>query len=124
MTNPQIIKTPAGEQMAVLPLEEYKRLLHSAEELVDVGDYDKAMEQLAIGQDEMIPAEYADRILDGESAVRVWREYRELNVKELARRANISASYLSQIEGGARAGSLPTIKALATALRLDLDDLT
>ena len=124
MTDPQIIKTPAGEEMAVLPLAEYKRLLQSAEESVDIRAFDKAIQRLSSGQDEMIPAEFADRILDGESPVRAWREYRKLSVKELARQANISASYLSQIEGGSRAGSLPTMKALAGALCLDLDDLT
>ena len=124
MSDPQIISTPAGERMAVLPLEEYRHLLRSAEELRDIRTYDRAIEQLAKGQDEMIPSDFADRILEGESAVRVWREYRKLSVKELAGQANISASYLSQIEGGSRAGSLPTMKALALALHLDLDDLT
>lgn len=123
MSDPQIISTPAGEQMAVLPLEEYRHLLRSAEELTDIRAYDSAIERLAKGQDEMIPAEFAHRILEGESAVRVWREYRGLSVKELAHQANISASYLSQIEGGSRAGSLLTMKALAQALNLDIDDL-
>ena len=72
----------------------------------------------------MIPSEFADRILEGESAVRVWREYRNLSVKKLAGQANISVSYLSQIEGGSRSGSLPTMKALAQALDVDLADLT
>ena len=123
MSDPQIISTPAGEQMAVLPLEEYRHLLRSAEELTDIRAYDRAIERLAKGQDEMIPAEFAHRILEGESAVRVWREYRGLSVKELAHQADISASYLSQIEGGSRAGSLLTMKALAQALNLDIDDL-
>lgn len=123
MSDPQIISTPAGDQMAVLPLEEYRHLLRSAEELTDIRAYDRAVERLAKGHDEMIPSEFAHRILEGESAVRVWREYRKLSVKELARQANISASYLSQIEGGSRAGSLPTMKALAQALQLNLADL-
>ena len=123
MSDPQIISTPAGDQMAVLPLEEYRHLLRSAEELKDIRAYDRAIEQLAKGHDEMIPSEFAHRILEGESAVRVWREYRKFSVKELASQANISASYLSQIEGGSRVGSLPTMKALARALRLDLADL-
>lgn len=124
MSDPQIISTPAGDQMAVLPLEEYRDLRRSAEELTDIRAYDRAVEQLAKGQDEMIPSEFAHRILEGESAVRVWREFRKLSVKELAREAGISASYLSQIEGGSRAGSLPTMKALAQALQLELADLT
>ena len=124
MTQTQIIKTPAGEEMAVVPIKEYELLLRSAEELADIRAYDSSIETIAKGQDEMVPAEFADRILDGESALRVWREYRNLSVKELARMARISAPYLSQIEGGSRAGSLPTMKALAEALRLDLDDLS
>ena len=124
MSDPQIISTPAGERMAILPLEEYRHLLRSAEELSDIRAYDRAIEQLADGRDEMILSEFADRILEGESAVRVWREYRKMSVKELAGQANISASYLSQIEGGSRSGSLPTMKALAQALRLKLADLT
>ena len=91
--------------------------------MADIQAYDTAKQQLAAGQDELLPAEFADRILDGESPVRVWREYRGISVKELAARAAISAAYLSQIEGGSRNGSLSTMKALATALSLDLDDL-
>ena len=124
MSDPQFISTPVGDRMAILPLEEYRLLLRSAEELSDIRAYDQSIEQLASGQDEMIPSEFADRILEGESAVRVWREYRKLSVKELADQANISASYLSQIEGGSRSGSLPTMKALAQALDLNLTDLT
>ena len=124
MPQTQIIKTPAGEEMAVVPMKDYERLLRSAEELADIRAYDNSMEKIAKGQDEMIPAEFADRILDGESALRVWREYRNLSVKELANMARISAPYLSQIEGGSRVGSLPTMKALAEALRLDIDDLS
>lgn len=105
MNDPQIIMTPAGEELA------------------DIRVYDRSTEHIAKGQDEMVPAEFANRILDGESAVRVWREYRKLSVKELAGMAGISTPYLSQIEGGIRAGSLPTMKALAEALRLDLDEL-
>ena len=52
MTDPQIINTPAGEEMAVLPLEEYKQLLRSAEELVDIRAYDEAIQRLAAGHDE------------------------------------------------------------------------
>lgn len=91
--------------------------------LADVQAYDKAKQRLAEGGDELIPARFGDRILDGENPVRVWREYRGLSVKELAGRADISAAYLSQIEGGSREGSLSTMKALAAALSLEPGDL-
>lgn len=119
----QVIETPGGERMAVIPLKEYEELRGAAEDLADVQAYDRAMQNLASGKDELIPAACADRILDGENPVRVWREYRGLSVKKLAEQASISSAYVSQIESGERNGSLATMKALAAALSLDLDDL-
>ena len=43
--------------------------------------------------------------------------------KELAHKAGISPEYVSQIEGGKKQGSIDTLKAIAEALSLDLDDL-
>lgn len=123
MLHPQMIDAPNGERMVVLPLDEYESLCEAAEELADVQAYDKAKQRLAEGGDELIPARFGDRILDGDNPVRVWREYRGLSVKELAGRAAISAAYLSQIEGGSREGSLSTMKALAAALSLEPGDL-
>ena len=78
---------------------------------------------MSAGEDEIIPGEFADRILDGENPVRIWREYRGLSIKALAEKVGISAAYLSQIENGVREGSVRTMKALAMALNLDLADL-
>lgn len=123
MSRPQIINSPGGERMVVLPLDEYEQLCEAAGDMADVQAYDEAKRRLAAGEDEMIPAEFADRILDGENRVRVWREYRRISVKELAGMAKISAAYLSQIESNHRQGSISTMKALAAALSLDLNDL-
>ena len=123
MPRPQIIETPKGERMVVLPLKEYERLRDAAENLDDVRAFDEAKRRLTTGEDELIPAKFADRIFNGESPVRVWRNYRGLSVKELAKRAKISAAYLSQIEGGSREGSISTMKALAATLSLEIDDL-
>jgi len=123
MADPQIIDTPGGDRMVVLPLKEYEQLCEAAEDLADVQMYDEAKRRLAVGEDELIPAEYANRLLDGESPVTVWREYRGLSVKELAEKAEISQPYLSQIEGRQREGSVSTMKALAEVLSLNLDDL-
>ena len=68
--------------MVVLPIREYEQLREAAEELADVQAYDAAKRQLASGRDELIPARFAERILDGESPVRVWREYRGISVKD------------------------------------------
>ena len=107
----------------ILPRKEYEQLCEAVEDADDVRVYDAARRRLSAGEDEMIPGEFADRILDGENPVRIWREYRGLSVKALAEKAEISAAYLSQIEGGVREGSVRTMKALAITLNLDLADL-
>jgi len=127
MTKPNIITSPSGDRLAVIPLTEYERLVKAAkggaEDAADVAAYDAAKRRLARGEDELIPAEYANRILDGENKVRVWREYRGMKVKALAEEANVTAAYLSQIETGAREGTIDTYKKIAAALRIAIDDL-
>ena len=123
MTKPQIIETPAGDKLAVLPLAEFERLVEAAEDAADARAYDDARRSLEAGESELIPAEYVNRMLDGENPVRVWREFRGMKVKELAAKAGIAANYLSLIETGKREGTLRVMKALATALDLDLDDI-
>lgn len=120
---PTIITTPNGDQMAVIPLTEYERLVEAAEDLADVRAYDEAMRRLAAGEDELVPAETVNRILDGENALRVWREYRGLTVKQLAEKAGVSAPFVSQIETGQREGSVETMRKLADVLKISLDEL-
>ncbi len=123
MNKPTIIITPSGDRMAVIPLTEYERLVEAAEDLADVRAYDEATHRLASGEDELVPANIVNRILDGEKAPRVWREYRGLTVKQLADQAGVSAPFVSQIETGQREGSVETMRKIAAALKVSLDEL-
>jgi DNA-binding XRE family transcriptional regulator len=105
-----IITTPSGDQMVVLPLAEYERLVEAVEDAADIRAYDGAKRRLAEGRDESIPAEFVDRILNGENKIRVWREYRGLTLKALAETSGLAAAYLSQIETGKREGTIETFK--------------
>src|SRR5262245_42750545 len=73
---------------------------------------------------ESVSAEMVDRLLAGDNPVKVWREYRGLSQRALAARTKLNFAYLSQIETGVRKGSTGTLKKLAEALGVDLDDLT
>jgi DNA-binding XRE family transcriptional regulator len=123
MNKPTIITTPNGDRMAVIPVEEYERLVEAAEETTDVRAYDEGKRRLASGQDELLPSAMVNRILDGENALRVWREHRGLTLKELADKAQVSAPFVSQIEKGQREGSVETMRKLADALKISVDDL-
>jgi DNA-binding XRE family transcriptional regulator len=74
--------------------------------------------------EEGVPIEIVDRLLAGVNPVRVWREHRGLTLPALADAAGIGKGYLSQIETGDRHGTVETMKKLASALGVDLDDLT
>ena len=102
---------------------EIKKLLQIREEKQDIRDYDIAKAELENGEDELIPSEVVEALLDGENPIKVWREYRGLTQQQLADTAGISKPYLSQIETGKRKGTVDILSAIAKALNVSLDDL-
>lgn len=102
---------------------EFDRLKAAAEDAPDVRAYDRAKAALASGEEELIPADLVDRMLAGESPVKVWRQHRGLTQAALAAMADLSEGYLSQIETGKRDGTVESFKRLAEALGLTVDDL-
>ena len=121
--NRQIITSPAGDRLVVIPETEYEALIDALTETADLAAIRHFEQRLAAGDEELLPEEMVDRILDGENLIRVWREHRGLSVKTLAEKAGIAPAYLSQIETGKRRGTVSTIKKLAEALRVTVDDL-
>lgn len=118
----QIILDEAGKPAyAVIPWREYERLMPDAAEaaLSDEALYDEAKAEGG----EFFPAEVVDRLLAGESPIRVYRTYRGMTQKHLAEAAGINPVYLSQIETGKRAGSVGVLTAIATALGVEAGDL-
>jgi len=118
----QIIKRNGNPEWAVIPYEDYLRLVEEAEMMDDVREYDKAIEAVKQGE-ELVPSEVVYAILDGENPIRVWRKYRGYTQRELAEAAGISKPYLSQIETGKRKGTTEVLSAVARALDLTLDDV-
>ena len=94
-----------------------------AEDTANAKAYDRAKQRLTAGEDEMIPAAIVKRLLNGENPVRAWREYRGLAVKELAAAAGLSAVFVSQMETDKRHGSTCSLKSVAGALDISLNDL-
>lgn len=122
MTNVQLILKEGQPEYAILPYDLYVSLVDDAEMLQDILDYEEGMRRLAEGE-ETVPLELVEALLDGENAVKTWREYRGMTQQELAQQAGISAAYLSQIETGKRTGSMEVLQAIARSLNLTLDDL-
>jgi len=98
---------------------EYDALREAAEDLADILAYDRAMAK----NQESFPSEIARRLIDGESPLRVFREYRGLTQAALSERAGVNRVQIADIEAGRKSGSITTIKKLANALGLTVDDL-
>jgi DNA-binding XRE family transcriptional regulator len=118
----QVINKDGKPEWAVIPFEEYERLVEEAEMLQDVRTYDEARKAIEDGE-ELIPSEVTYAILDGINPVRVWREHRGLTQQQLAEATGISVPYLSQLESGKRRGSAEVLAAIAKELGLSLDDI-
>lgn len=121
--NAQIIISATGDRLVVLTEAEYRTLVDAAADAADGAAIRRFEERLAAGEEELLPEEMVDRILDGENPIRVWREHRGLTVKALAEAAGITPAYLSQLETGKRDGTVATVKKLADALGVSVDDL-
>ena len=119
----QIDLTIDGEPYVALARGRYEQLVELVEDAADAAAVERFKERLAAGEEELLPSEMVDRMLAGENLVRVWREHRGLTVSALAEKAGIAQPYLSQIETGKREGTLQTMKKIADALRVTLDDL-
>lgn len=119
----QIIERNGKPEWAVLPYEEYLRLVEQAELLEDIRDFDEINNAIERGKEELIPAEVVNAILDGKNPIKVWREHRSLTQQELADRVGISKPYLSQLETGKRTGTTDVLAAIAEALDVSLEQV-
>ena len=106
-------------EMVTIPRDEYDRLRQAAEDLSELQAYDRAME----AGGESVPAEYVNRILDGENPVRVYRDWRGMTAAALAEASKLNRVQITQIETGKRSGNVETMKKLADALGVSVDDL-
>jgi mRNA interferase RelE/StbE len=110
-------------EMVTIPRDEYDRLRAAAEDLADLQTYDRAKAALAAGEDELIPADYVNRLLNGENSLRVYRDLRGMTQAALGEKAGVGRVTVAEIETGRKQGSITTLRALANALSVSLDDL-
>ena len=117
------VLTIKGEKFAVIPLAVYEKLIEAIEDVQDIADAKAIEERVALGSEEYMPASVVNAILDGESPVKVYREYRKMTQAELAEKTGLSTDMIKKIEGGKSDGSLKSLKAIAAALTVDIEDI-
>jgi len=119
----QIITQNKKPEWAVIPYETYLQLVEKAEMLEDIQDYDYVKAAIEHGDDELVPADVVNAILDGENGIKVWREFRGISQTDLAEQTGISVPYLSQLETNKRKGSLAVLSAIARVLKVSLETI-
>jgi DNA-binding XRE family transcriptional regulator/mRNA-degrading endonuclease RelE of RelBE toxin-antitoxin system len=115
-----------GEQNTIMDIE-YELLgkdkvvisLRDFEGLLDVISYDKA----EIRDEECFTEDLIRDLVKGQNRLKALRKYRKLSQIELQDRAGIGQGLISEIERGKKKGSISTLRALARALEVEVDDL-
>jgi DNA-binding XRE family transcriptional regulator len=94
------------------------------ERLIDEGDERQASAaHAATRDDEALPHAMVKRLAAGENPIKLWRKHRGLTLAQLGEAVGQRKGYLSEIENGKKAGTLDTLRAIAAALRVDVDDI-
>lgn len=123
--NVRFKKTDKGE-VAILPRKEYEALAAKAAEAdEDSGTARlvaraRARKEIAEGAP-IIPKQFVDRIANGENAIRVLRDWRDVTQLYLSFKTDIGQGYISDLENGRRRGTTEALKKIAKALNVPLD---
>jgi ribosome-binding protein aMBF1 (putative translation factor) len=116
-------KTPRGE-VAILPRKDYELLVAKASEAdEDAGTariVARARKEVSGGVP-LLPKGVIDRIANGENAIRVLREWRDVTQMYLSSKTNLSQGHISDIENGRRVGTAAALRLIANVLDVPLD---
>ena len=127
MTAPQIIRTPAGEELVVLPRADYQALVdrdeEDAEDTEDFAVYDARKAELA-SDGVVLPPEVSAAMLRGETRLKASRNWRGETQTQLSGKTGLGQGYLSDLETGRRTRTPDTIATLALALNVPADWLS
>ena len=127
MSTVQIIRTPSGEELVVLPLADYEALIDragdEAEDADDIAIYDNRKAELT-ASGAVLPPEVSKAILRGDSRLKAIRRWRDLTQMYLSFKTDISQGYLSDLESGRRTGTPETFAKLALALNVPVEWLS
>ena len=119
--NVQIIEKDGRPEYAVLPFEDYRRMIDLLDDNADCAAIDRALREDEAG--DTIPGEIVNAIMDGVTPLWAWRQHREFTLETLADRIGVSKEHLSQIENGQKSGTVDIFRRLSTVLDVALDDL-
>jgi DNA-binding XRE family transcriptional regulator len=112
----KLITTPGGEELAILPAQEYEDLCDALAAATAMADY-------RAGRDEVLTLEETRAFLAAPTPLAFWRAKRGLTQAKLAEAAKTTQPHIADLESGKHGGSLEIMARIAKALKVKLDDL-
>jgi transcriptional regulator with XRE-family HTH domain len=114
------------DKTVTLRRADFQALLEAAEDNADLAAVVKhRAEEQRLGWDvakrNYLTREETERLLDGESPVRVWREKSGIRQGALALAAGVRVGYLAEIEGGKKPGSTSALQSVAKILEIPME---
>lgn len=121
--NVQFIEQNGVPAFAVLPIEEFNRLIEPLEDAVDTSIIERMAADIASGNEKTYPHEVIKALVDGAHPVRVFREYRNMTPAALAAACGVTPAHIYQIESGSRSMSVDLLRKMTQVLDVEADML-
>lgn len=113
-----------GKKYAVLPYEDYENLMEKLEDSVDVQDILETQKRILRGEERTVPGEVVHAVyIDGVNKIKAFREYRKMSQVELAEKIFRSVETIRKIEQGKTDSSIRTLKSIAKALDVEVEQI-
>jgi len=120
---PIMTRTPGGEEIVILSRKEYDRLTAKAEDTADIRKGKSIMRRVRAGDEDTLSSDEVKALIAAKTPLALWRKKRGLTQATLAEETGIAQGFLSEIEAGKKTGDVKTLRKVAAALRVTLDDL-
>ena len=120
---PVMTKSPNGDEIVILSRDEYDRLIAADEDRKDAKTARRIIEQIASGEETVLSEPELDEFLKAKTPLSFWRKKRRMTQADLAKAADIAQGFISEIESGQKPGTPATLKKIAQALNIKIDDL-
>jgi|SRR3954447_23744795 len=116
MTNVQIIRSPSGDELVVIPRAVY-------EDLIDARAARDAKAALARGEEELLSEEELKEFLGRPTPLAFWLRKRNFRPDMLAKALGMPQEHISDIEEGRRRGGFKFYERVALTLQVPLTAL-
>lgn len=121
--NVHILEHNGVPAFAVIPIDEFNRLIEPLEDAEDSSTLERLAADVASGNEKTYPHEVIKALINGANPVKVFREYRNMTPAQLASACGVTSAHIYQIESGKRSMSVDVLRKMTQALDVDADML-